>query len=356
MSRTTGGLHRRWHDAASKGALLIWAAWVSACRSESSSPGEDPVPSSSQFFQLPAPAVSLAAEDPPAILYLPTSGDDAPPVASAIPAFATHEFGVPSPSFGAAALHTRCPPEMVEVKGTYCVDRYEAVLVDNAHSRRLSPYYVPSLTDTRRAYDRYRLLRLETGTDRGRTLPVPAPPDWQLVEAFEPRALVRPNQIPNGYVTGNQAALACKNAGKRLCSAAEWITACRGERDQQFPYGSRYENGLCNVFREAHPAQVLYGDPSIHHRDPRLNTVQVGDQPLLRTTGALPRCRSEWGGDAIYDMVGNLDEWVDDEKGAFLGGFFARSTREGCLARVSVHPPGYSDYSLGVRCCRSLGN
>jgi hypothetical protein len=51
-------------------------------------------------------------------------------------------------------------------------------------------------------------------------------------------------------------------------------------------------------------------------------------------------------------MVGNLDEWVDDPDGAFLGGFYARGTAEGCDARVGVHAPEYFDYSLGVRCCR----
>jgi hypothetical protein len=59
-----------------------------------------------------------------------------------------------------------------------------------------------------------------------------------------------------------------------------------------------------------------------------------------------------WGNDAIYDMVGNLDEWVDDGEGAFMGGFFARSTRLGCDARIAVHPKPYADYSLGVRCCK----
>jgi hypothetical protein len=71
-------------------------------------------------------------------------------------------------------------------------------------------------------------------------------------------------------------------------------------------------------------------------------------------TGATAGCRSDWGNDAIYDMVGNLDEWVDDPSGVFVGGFYARSTREGCEARVGVHPPVYYDYSTGARCCLSL--
>lgn len=49
-------------------------------------------------------------------------------------------------------------------------------------------------------------------------------------------------------------------------------------------------------------------------------------------------------------MVGNVDEWVED--GMFLGGFYSRSTTQGCEAKVSVHASTYYDYSTGTRCCR----
>jgi hypothetical protein len=49
-------------------------------------------------------------------------------------------------------------------------------------------------------------------------------------------------------------------------------------------------------------------------------------------------------------MVGNVDEWVED--GMFLGGFYARSTTQGCESKVSVHAAAYYDYSTGTRCCR----
>ena len=72
---------------------------------------------------------------------------------------------------------------------------------------------------------------------------------------------------------------------------------------------------------------------------------------MLRRTGDTALCSSRWGDDEIFDMVGNLDEWVADEGGKFVGGFYARATREGCAASISAHPPEYFDYSLGVRCC-----
>ena len=51
-------------------------------------------------------------------------------------------------------------------------------------------------------------------------------------------------------------------------------------------------------------------------------------------------------------MVGNLDEWIDDPDGTFVGGFYSRGTREGCDSIIEVHDYTYYDYSLGVRCCK----
>jgi hypothetical protein len=43
---------------------------------------------------------------------------------------------------------------------------------------------------------------------------------------------------------------------------------------------------------------------------------------------------------------------VDEGAGAFAGGFYARATKAGCDAVITVHPKIYIDYSIGVRCCR----
>jgi hypothetical protein len=157
---------------------------------------------------------------------------------------------------------------------------------------------------------------------------------------------------PSGYVTGLVAESACAAAGKRLCSVDEFVTACRGEDDTLYPYGDTFEEGACNVFRAGHPAAQLHGNASIGHLDPRLNRVRVAGEPLLRETGGSPRCRSRWGSDAVHDLVGNLDEWVNEPGGAFAGGFYSRSTRAGCEALVTAHPRSYLDYSTGVRCCQ----
>jgi hypothetical protein len=238
---------------------------------------------------------------------------------------------------------------MVDAGGRFCIDRYEVALVDVRLGRAVSPYFPARRGDVVQAFEMFRdAPRPDVADAPG----LPTPPQFELEEGFSVRATSRGAVVPNGYLSGVVAGEACRAAGKRLCTLAEWTFACRGEKNRLFPYGDTYEDGACNVFREAHPAAVLHGDASIHHLDPRLNLVKGSRGPLLRRTGESPRCRSDWSGDAVFDMVGNLDEWVDDPEGTFAGGFYARGTRDGCDAKVEAHPIEFFDYSVGVRCCR----
>jgi formylglycine-generating enzyme required for sulfatase activity len=252
---------------------------------------------------------------------------------------------------------------MVDVAGELCVDRYESHLVDGDSSLVLSPFYHPTRARALQSFEYWRatdgteaplLGKLSSAALSAAAGPpkLPAPPAWELSRELRPRAENRQGMPPQGYMSGVLARQACENAGKRLCREDEWVRACRGERGSPHPYGPSYERGVCNIERDGHPAAILHGNASIGHRDPRLNLVADADGPLLRPTGSLPRCKSEWGDDAIFDMVGNLDEWVDDPRGVFVGGFYSRQTRAGCAARVSAHPNEYFDYSLGVRCCK----
>lgn len=255
-----------------------------------------------------------------------------------------------------AAVRGPCPSDMVLVTTPgqrYCVDRYEASLVDDASGEALSPYYPAEAQSARRNFLVWRSESLLLGDASARALPVPELGDWQRTHRFEARAVSRASAVPNGYLNYTTAKGACARAGKRLCSADEWVRACRGERDLRFPYGGEYAAGQCNVHRASHPAAVLHADSSLGHQDPRLNLVaEPGGDPLLRVTGGTPACVSRWNHDGAFDMVGNLDEWIDDPDGTFLGGFYARPTTKGCDAAISSHAAGYSDYSTGVRCCR----
>ena len=242
-----------------------------------------------------------------------------------------------------------CPGDMVPVAGRVCVDRFEVGLVDVESGAAWSPFYTPDLDRARAVvtfYDALRARALPDSVDA--SLPLPSLPSFVV----KPRATSVRAVLPQGYLSADQAEAACSAAGKRLCTEAEWVTACRGQAQRDFPYGDRYEQGACNVFREDHPSAILHNNPARYHDDPRNGLVIVADRPLLLETGASPRCASRWGDDALFDMVGNLDEWVADAEGAFLGGFYSRGSKSGCFAKVTAHPRRYSDYSTGARCCK----
>ncbi len=196
-----------------------------------------------------------------------------------------------------------CPEGMALVETT-CVDRWEA------HLEGQSPYDVP-----------------EAGV-----------------------AGTAPGVVPQGYISGDVAAAACAAAGKRLCTSGEWLRACQGPRGSTFPYGESYDPVACNEGREAHPVLELFGDAADwsarQMNDPRLNQLPN----TVDATGANPGCVSAEG---VFDLHGNLHEWVADSAGTFRGGFYvdAAINGAGCLYRTTAHGRGYHDYSTGFRCC-----
>lgn len=244
-----------------------------------------------------------------------------------------------------------CPAEMARF-GRYCVDRWEMSVVDKATGEALSPYYPPSPGLLSEVWRGWLIERDQLGDEAARAMPLPPLSTLQRSGRFEAKAVSRPGVIPQSYMSQVLARRACENAGKRLCTQDEWVGACKGKAALKFPYGGAYRMGVCNVHRPIHPAAVLHGSPSLGHRDPRLNLVYEGESPLLRTTGETVACASQLDDERIYDMVGNIDEWVED--GMFVGGFYARSTTNGCEAKVTNHAPIYYDYSTGARCCRNV--
>jgi hypothetical protein len=234
----------------------------------------------------------------------------------------------------------------------FCIDRWEIGTVDKTTGETLSPYYPPTPSLVSEVWRGWLIERTQLGDEAARAMPLPALSELERGGRFEPKAVSRPGIVPQGYLSQVLARRACENAGKRLCTQDEWTTACKGKAGLKYPYGPNYRAGVCNVYRLIHPAAVLHGSASLGHRDPRLNLVYEGESPLLRATGETPACVSRWDDDRVFDMVGNIDEWVED--GMFLGGFYSRSTTQGCEAKVSVHAAAYYDYSTGTRCCRDV--
>ena len=170
-----------------------------------------------------------------------------------------------------------------------------------------------------------------------------------------PRAVVpAPGQYPHAYLSGDQARAACTNAGKRLCTHDEFLSACEGPQQWTYPYGSVFEEGACNTGND-NPVITLYGPNATFSQremnDPRLDTLPN----TLAGAGAFTKCRSVWG---AFDLAGNLDEWLEEVDastghGRFAGGYFVDDVinGEGCTYLTTAHVPTWHDYSLGTRCC-----
>jgi formylglycine-generating enzyme len=214
-----------------------------------------------------------------------------------------------------------CLEGMAFVERTYCIDRWEAslVLVTPEGERPFSPYI--AMTDSR------------------------------------VRAVSRPAVVPQAYVSREDATIACASAGKRLCKSDEWLLACRGSHARKFPYGNTRKAGVCNDTARTSPVKALFsrlGSKMFSFQpmnDPRLNTLPG----TLEKTGNHPNCASEYG---VYDMVGNLHEWVDEPTSAFRGGYYldTHENGDGCDYKTVAHGPEYHDYSTGFRCCADIQN
>jgi hypothetical protein len=227
----------------------------------------------------------------------------------------------------AAILSTsaRCPAEMALVDERVCVDRWEASLVERvthgsgSFERPWSPY-----------------------------LPVDG-------HEAHVRAVSRSGVIPQAYISGKQAATACGASGKRLCASDEWEHACRGPSNYQFPYGDQRRAGACNDdIRSVHPvAEVgqMLGIARGRLWQDGMNQSIINQLPdTLLPTGERAECTNAYG---VYDMVGNVHEWVDDPDGTFRGGYYMDTTKngDGCSYRTTAHDFTYHDYSTGFRCC-----
>lgn len=284
------------------------------------------------------------------------------------------------PRRAAFAAQGSCPDGMAEIEPHVCMDRWEASIVVMSPEGRL----------------------------------VPNPPNRTPDDTEDFRAVSQPGVFPQTYVSAHQAEDACSAAGKRLCSHAEWMTACEGSRKLAYPYGERRAAGTCNDDGRSPIAVVFPGallpthahgattapaaakgaksqgktkagkgprgtkkgapstkkggkkgrgkkgtsgptpgvDPSVWTKlnDPRLGEVSG----TFTRSGERAMCHNELD---VFDLVGNAHEWVSDElpngNGMFAGGYFqdVQINGEGCHYRTTAHARTYRDYSIGFRCC-----
>ena len=126
-------------------------------------------------------------------------------------------------------------------------------------------------------------------------------------------------KTPKAGVTWYMANRLCKDQGRYLCLDKEWVSACLGPNKWDFSYYNVFDPERCNV---------------------------QGD--TIMKSGENANCKT--GGYEVYDMVGNLREWVGGggigvTGGSHRNGRAARCSRWEVMSLKKAYP------DVGFRCC-----
>jgi sulfatase-modifying factor enzyme 1/putative metal-binding protein len=151
------------------------------------------------------------------------------------------------------------------------------------------------------------------------------------------RSCSQADVLPWALVTWTEAAAACADAGKRLCSEDEWQTACMGASKTTYPYGNSYAATRCNG----------------NDYDPIPGGI---DDDLAVPTGSLVGCASPWANNTkIFDMSGNLREWTSTPVSGFRrirgGGYDNVAAALKCTFDFWAEDEDQFYFNLGFRCC-----
>jgi formylglycine-generating enzyme required for sulfatase activity len=187
----------------------------------------------------------------------------------------------------------------------------------------------------------------------------PTDGNWTAVLGSDPPspgvyAVSIPGVLPSTCISWFQAVQACAVSGERLARNEEWQRVAAGTPDPGTDDGSTD----CNISSAGTPVN----------------------------TGSRSKCKSSWG---VFDMVGNVDEWVADWADANVGGFtdwttsggiaggdhsafggpggsglpalpgalirggnWLNGTLDGVFAVDASHRPSFADEFIGFRCAR----
>ncbi len=186
-----------------------------------------------------------------------------------------------------------CPEDMVSVQGVVCMDRYEASRPDASATSE--------------------------GEDTGPASSVFGVMPW------------RTSSGADGYALAQEA---CREAGKRLCSAHEWLLACAGPEGRRYCYGDVYEPTTCNGIDAYCPDPYPFCG------------MELGGFHL-DSTGSFSGCVSPEG---IHDINGNLWEWIEGAAHEVKGGAY------NCGDSATLHSCTYTSPAIyrsavGFRCC-----
>lgn len=127
--------------------------------------------------------------------------------------------------------------------------------------------------------------------------------------------------LPQTNISWVEAKIACIDAGKRLCTAEEWASACHGINKTAYPYGHQFQFKKCPT-----------------------------EGTKLYKSGSFRNCSDS----KVKDMIGNAWEWVEDKNGDYPG-MYGGSYKYGKDAHCGLRADGYvasRSGEVGFRCCK----
>ncbi len=221
-----------------------------------------------------------------------------------------------------------CPDEMVAVakesdggdESSFCIDRYEASRPDaDSTSGGSDPSEALSRADVIPWYEN--------------------PMSSDALEAF---------------------AAACEGAGKRLCTAEEWSSACTGPSGFRYVFGDDFDAETCNcvdTYCDDYCEEMGISSDECNLGSNCGYSCGAGDETAecfhVMPTGSFPGCTGSLG---AFDLSGNVWEIVTSESDE--RGFEVRGGAFNCASASARLQCSYNaDWSglyAGFRCCRDL--
>ena len=223
---------------------------------------------------------------------------------------------------------TACPSDMVEVDGNYC-----------PAPEQVCEEFISEKRD-----------RCERFRQKVRCIGQPVAKHF-CIDKYE-----FPNEAghrPVVSVTWDQARDVCANEGKRLCAAEEWTLACEGPERKPYPFGYARDATACNFDKP----YILPDNDA--YEDPRTRETEIARVNQSEPSGLRPACVSDYG---VFDMTGNVDEWVYNDHGSpqgpeyqsgLKGGYWG-PVRNRCRPMTSDHNHWHHGYQIGFRCCKGV--
>jgi hypothetical protein len=168
-------------------------------------------------------------------------------------------------------------------------------------------------------------------------------------------ATVGKHQVPAIRMSWFAAQDACDSAGKRMCSEEEWIAACQSaapvDDDKDGAFADDLIEGNSYPYGDFHTKRFCWED---HAPNRRLSPdEQEAWRPVY--TGEMPACVTP---DGVYDLAGNVEEWVGstpDEALLMGGAYDTPDDKARCYRRNDTFGAGYANMRTGMRCCSNTG-